>query len=98
MVRGPGNIYALTVSNTALDREIVRKNIPAWLFHLFNLTFISFIQSILLFLIAAPAYPLLLSSQFESELSTADMAYVVMELSLVLSEWFSDQQQWGTFN
>ncbi|TPX12061.1 uncharacterized protein E0L32_007176 [Thyridium curvatum] len=74
--------------------EIVRKNIPAWLFHLFNLTFISFIQSILLFLIAAPAYPLLLSSQFESELSTADMAYVVMELSLVLSEWFSDQQQW----
>ncbi|KAJ9154881.1 DUF1295-domain-containing protein [Pleurostoma richardsiae] len=74
--------------------EVVRKRIPAWLFHIFNLTFISFIQSVLLFALAAPAYLLLLSTQFEKELSHADIAFVAVELGLILTEWFSDQQQW----
>lgn len=59
------------------------------------MTFISFIQSILLFFLAAPAYILLLSIQFEESLTSSDVAFVAVELGLVLIEWFSDQQQWG---
>jgi steroid 5-alpha reductase family enzyme len=77
-----------------LNREIIKAAIPAWLFHLFNVTFISFIQSILLFLLAAPAYPLLLTSQIEGQITSADIAFVAVELGLILVEWFSDQQQW----
>ncbi len=68
---------------------------PAAAFHLLNFTFISFIQSILLFLLAAPAYSLLLSTQFEKDLAPADIAFVAVELGLILVEWFSDLQQWG---
>ena len=76
-------------------RSIIRNRIHPALFFGLNVTFISFIQSILLFLLAAPAYVILLTTQFEPELTTADIAYCAIELLLVLSEWFSDQQQWG---
>ncbi len=68
---------------------------PAWAFHLLNLTFISHYQSILLFLLAAPAYLLLLAPQFEKDLTVADAAFVAVGLGLLLVEWFSDQQMWG---
>ncbi|TLD23202.1 hypothetical protein PspLS_07302 [Pyricularia sp. CBS 133598] len=74
--------------------EIVRKNAPAWAFHLLNIVFISFIQSVLLFLIAAPAYPMLLAIQFEPQASTADYIFMSIQLGLVTLEWFADQQQW----
>jgi steroid 5-alpha reductase family enzyme len=61
----------------------------------FNWTFISFIQSILLFAIAAPVYIILLASTIEPGLTSADVAYVSIELGLILTEWFADQQQWG---
>ena len=66
------------------------------IFFIFNATFISFIQSILLFLLAAPTYIILLSSKIEPNIGTADLLFAGTELALVLSEWFSDQQQWGT--
>ncbi len=70
---------------------------PKIVFHIFNWTFISFIQSILLFSLAAPSYAVLLASKFEPGLSSADFAFVSIELGLVLIEWFADQQQWGMF-
>jgi steroid 5-alpha reductase family enzyme len=74
---------------------IVRRQVPKIAFHILNWTFISFMQSILLFLIAAPAYTLLLATQFEPELSSADLAFTAIELGLILTEWFADQQQWS---
>lgn len=78
-----------------LRREIVQDHIPTWAFKLLNLTFISFMQSIILFLLAAPVYPILLSIQFQPKVGASDLAFVVFQLALVTSEWFADQQQWG---
>ncbi|KAK4668654.1 uncharacterized protein QC764_709270 [Podospora pseudoanserina] len=74
--------------------EIIRQYVPKAAFHVFNWTFISFIQSILLFALAAPAYPILLASQFEPNLTSSDIAYTSVELLLILTEWIADQQQW----
>lgn len=52
-------------------------------------------QSIILFLLAAPVYPILLTVQFRPDLGVSDVAFLAWELTLVTSEWFSDQQQWG---
>jgi len=79
----------------AAGRQILKGYVPGWVFFLFNVTFISFTQSILLFLIAAPAYPILLSIQFDPTLQYSDIAFCAIELGLILSEWFSDGQQWG---
>lgn len=76
-------------------REIVQSWMPVWAFKLLNLTFISFMQSIILFLLAAPAYPIMLSTQFRSEVDALDLAFVSLELVLITTEWFADQQQWG---
>jgi len=72
--------------------------VPKFAFHVLNWTFISFIQSILLFLIAAPVYSILLATKFEPGLTSADVAYVAVELGLILTEWRADQQQWGIFS
>ncbi|KAI1402225.1 DUF1295-domain-containing protein [Hypoxylon fuscum] len=74
--------------------EIIRAKVPAPLFFIFNVTFISFIQSILLFALAAPTYIVLLTSNFEQEITAADIGFAAIQLGLVVSEWFSDQQQW----
>ncbi|KAI1195610.1 hypothetical protein F5X97DRAFT_307821 [Nemania serpens] len=74
--------------------EIIRKNCHPALFFIFNATFISFIQSILLYLLAAPTYIVLLASNIEPNIGMADLLFATAELGLVLSEWFSDQQQW----
>lgn len=68
---------------------------PAWAFHILNWTFISFFQSILLFSLTAPVYAILLSIQFEPEITSSDFAYLSVELGLILIEVFADQQQWG---
>lgn len=68
------------------------------LFHIFNWTFISWMQSILLFLLAAPVYPIMLSTQFDSELQSSDIAFVAIQIGLIVVEIFADQQQWGTSN
>ncbi|KAI2626568.1 DUF1295-domain-containing protein [Hypoxylon sp. NC1633] len=74
--------------------EIVRGKVPHVVFFVLNVTFISFIQSILLFLLAAPTYIIMLTSKFEQEITIADLGFAAVELGLVASEWFSDQQQW----
>ena len=86
--------YALLYTLTP-NRPIIRQHVPKIVFHVFNWTFISFIQSILLFMIAAPIYPILLAAQFEPNVTGADLGCVAVELGLILTEWFADQQQWG---
>ncbi|KAG6083526.1 hypothetical protein E4U30_000848 [Claviceps sp. LM220 group G6] len=74
--------------------EIVKSKIPGIIFFFFNVTFISTIQSVLLFAISGvPAYTILLASRFEPEPRTADYVYLAVQLGLVLSEWVSDGQQ-----
>lgn len=77
------------------EREIIRGKCHPVIFFIFNATFISFIQSILLFLLAAPTYIILLASKIEPNVGTADLLFAGTQLALILSEWFSDQQQWG---
>lgn len=72
--------------------------LPKWAFHILNWTFISFIQSVLLYMLASPAYVLLLATQFEPELTTADIGFTIMELGLILIEFIADHQQWGKFS
>lgn len=66
---------------------------------MFNVTFISFIQSILLFAFSCgPAYVIMLSTRFEPEISASDLYWFSIELLLVFSEWVSDGQQWGMYS
>lgn len=78
-----------------MPREIIKAHIPAWAFKLLNLTFISFMQSVILFGLAAPVYPILLSTQFQPEAGAQDLAFSAFELVLIAIEWLADQQQWG---
>lgn len=68
---------------------------PAWVFHIFNWTFISFIQSALLFALSAPTYVILLASQLEPDLKPTDYAFIAAELALIAGEFIADQQQWN---
>lgn len=52
-------------------------------------------QSILLFLLAAPVYPILLSTQFDPEIQGSDLVFVALDVGLVIFEVFADQQQWS---
>ncbi|KAJ4391403.1 hypothetical protein N0V93_005020 [Gnomoniopsis smithogilvyi] len=83
-----------TVGSEDYRWEIIQKHIPVWAFKLLNVTFISFMQSVILFLLAAPVYPILLTTQFRPDLGASDVAFLAWELLLVASEWVSDGQQW----
>ncbi|PNP57943.1 hypothetical protein THARTR1_02101 [Trichoderma harzianum] len=75
---------------------IVKAQLNSVVWFIFNVTFISFIQSILLYLFSCvPAYVILLSSQFEPEVQAVDLVFFGVEVLLVLSEWISDGQQWA---
>jgi hypothetical protein len=80
-------------------REILKSKVPAVVYFIFNVTFISLIQSVLLFAFSCvPAYTILLSTRFDPDITAADFAYFAVELLLVLSEWVSDGQQWSMFS
>ncbi|KFH48903.1 hypothetical protein ACRE_001190 [Hapsidospora chrysogenum ATCC 11550] len=73
---------------------ILQKYVNKFAWFIFNVTFISFIQSILLFSFSCvPAYAILLSSQFDQDVTTGDKAFFALEVALVVSEWFSDDYQ-----
>lgn len=79
-----------------LSRMIVKGQLNSVVWFIFNVTFISFFQSILLYLFSGiPAYVILLSSQFETGIQPVDLVFAGVEILLVLSEWISDGQQWG---
>jgi steroid 5-alpha reductase family enzyme len=77
-------------------REIIRKRLGPTLFFLFNVTFISFVQNVLLFLITTPTYVMLLASRFSGKMATADIISARVIMGLILVAFFADQQQWGT--
>jgi hypothetical protein len=58
------------------SRAILQKYVNRYVWFIFNVTFISFIQSILLFAFSCvPAYTILLSSQFDRDITTGDKAF-----------------------
>ncbi|KAF2744858.1 DUF1295-domain-containing protein [Sporormia fimetaria CBS 119925] len=75
----------------------VRKYAGNWMF-LFNVLFISFGQSLLLFLITTPTYVLLLTNTIPSPAaakpSTYTQTFPYIILTLVAIEYIADQQQW----
>lgn len=75
---------------------IVKSKINSIVWFIFNVTFISFFQCILLYLFSCvPTYVILLSSQLEPGIQPADLAFFGFQLLLVASEWISDGQQWA---
>ncbi|KAH6610763.1 hypothetical protein Trco_000783 [Trichoderma cornu-damae] len=75
---------------------IVKARLNSVVWFVFNVTFISIFQSILLYLFSCvPAYVILLSSQFEPAIQAVDLVFFGVEILLVLSEWISDGQQWA---
>lgn len=80
-------------------RAILQKYVNRFVWIIFNITFISLIQSVLLFAFSCvPAYAILLSTKFDESITVADIAYFAVEVGLVVSEWFSDGQMWSAFN
>ncbi|CAH0016514.1 unnamed protein product [Clonostachys rhizophaga] len=84
-----------TVGSEDYRWAIVQKYLPRPVWIIFNITFISFIQSVLLFSFSCiPAYAILLSTQFEPSITTPDVLYFAAEVLLVVSEFVSDGQMW----
>ncbi|PNP41622.1 hypothetical protein TGAMA5MH_06551 [Trichoderma gamsii] len=76
--------------------NIVKAKTHPILWFIFNLTFISFFQCILLFLFSGvPTYVILLSSQLEPGIQPVDLVFFGVEVLLVVSEFISDGQQWA---
>ncbi|KAM0341945.1 hypothetical protein ACHAPQ_000249 [Fusarium lateritium] len=74
---------------------ILQKYVPKFIWFLFNVTFISFIQSVLLFSFSGvPAYAILVSTKFEQDVTPSDVLFFLTMVGLVYSEWVSDGQQW----
>ncbi|KAK7563684.1 hypothetical protein JOL62DRAFT_562212 [Phyllosticta paracitricarpa] len=79
--------------------EVIKKYVHPVIFFLFNVTFISTIQSVLLFLVTTPAYVLLLSSSLTGQgMALPDLIFSRVLIGLVVLEWFADQQQWNYQN
>lgn len=90
--------FATDLALTA-PREILQRYVPKWVWFIFNVTFISFIQSVLLFSFSGvPAYAILVSTQHQPNVTAGDLLFFGVEVGLVVSEWFSDGQQWGKRN
>jgi len=72
---------------------VLRKRIPAWLFQITNLTFISAIQNVLLLLLGLPAYTAVL--QPHTPLATSDYLLAALSLIVLLFEFTADNQQYA---
>lgn len=94
MVSSNNNSSSVAIANHMI-RALVKKYIGPVPFFVLNVTFISFMQSVLLYLLAVPTYAILLASQNEKDISGADIVFTAVQVALVASEFVSDQQQWG---
>jgi steroid 5-alpha reductase family enzyme len=84
--------------------EILRKQIPPPFFFLFNVTFISLAQCLLLFTVTSPTYILLLASRISADPPSAtapllawsneDFIICYFMVGLILVAAAADQQQW----
>ena len=82
---------------TIIYREVLQEKLNPAIFFVFNITFISLAQSVLLFLISTPTYVMLLTARFGEGMNIADTVYARVLMGLVLVEFFADQQQWSKF-
>ena len=98
MVRGHIPRFLYNVANRLRCREVLRKHLNPALFFVFNVTFISLAQSILLFLITTPTYVMVLAARLGETMSTSDVVFARALMGLVLVEVFADQQQWSEFS
>lgn len=90
-------IITMVTQQANQSRAIVKRNLPSVLWFILNATFISFIQSVLLFAFSGvPTYAILMASSFQPKITTADSFYFLIQTLLVVSEWFSDGQQYRT--
>ena len=93
--------------------EILRENISPPLFFVFNVTFISLIQSVLLFSVSTPTYIMTLASRIAytnptvagftpssavSSFDTADFMFASIMCTCVTISAIGDQQQWSYQN
>ncbi|RKF65641.1 Uncharacterized protein OnM2_004008 [Erysiphe neolycopersici] len=75
--------------------EILRKKISPPLFTVFNITYISLAQSLLLFMITAPTYLMLVISPYTESLTAADFIFASVLIAIIVLEFIADQQQWN---
>ncbi|KAF8591117.1 DUF1295-domain-containing protein [Ramaria rubella] len=75
---------------------IFRKQVPAWLFQVFNFAFIAVIQNVLLFLLGVPAHNALVRTP--QELGVTDYLLTPLALLVLALEFTSDNQQWSYQN
>lgn len=73
---------------------VLRSQIPAWLFHILNLTFIAIIQNVLLFLLGIPVF-IASVLQPHTDLSTSDYILAFIALSILTLEFIADNQQFA---
>ncbi|PLB45699.1 putative steroid reductase [Aspergillus steynii IBT 23096] len=77
--------------------EVVRSKVPnRFVFFLFNATFISLVQPLLLLLLTAPTYNFLLLSQLPAlkTFELSDLGFSRVAFFFLIIEFFADQQQW----
>jgi len=72
---------------------ILREKMPAILFQLFNLLFISFYQNVLLFLITLPAY--ICYQERGTPLNAIDYIAASLFVLCLIGETIADEQQWA---
>ncbi|PSS05509.1 hypothetical protein PHLCEN_2v3791 [Hermanssonia centrifuga] len=72
---------------------VLRQRIPAWLFHITNLTFIAAIQNVILFLLGIPTY--IAAFQQPGQLSTSDYILASLALLDLAIEFTADNQQYS---
>ncbi|KAF2664071.1 DUF1295-domain-containing protein [Microthyrium microscopicum] len=87
-----------TIGHEDYRWPIIKEQIGPVAMSIFDLTFISFGQSVLLFMVASPAYILLLTSRIEPELTLPDIIFTSMILVSIVIETVADQQQWNYQN
>ena len=73
---------------------MLRRQLPPWLFQVFNLTFIAAIQNMLLLLLAWPAYAASVL-QPHTALGASDYVLSIIALSLLAIEFTADNQQYA---
>ncbi|KAH7135642.1 hypothetical protein B0J11DRAFT_454182 [Dendryphion nanum] len=75
---------------------IVKKNVGSFWMVILNIAFISLGQNLLLLAITTPTYILLLVSRITGDnIDTFDSVFSKLMLTLVVIEFFADQQQWN---
>ncbi|KAI6025831.1 hypothetical protein F5J12DRAFT_810627 [Pisolithus orientalis] len=73
--------------------EVFRRQVPLWLFQVFNLTFIAIAQNILLLLLGTPA--MMAVSQPHTRLTTPDYILAFLGFATLFVEFVADNQQYS---